>query len=192
MFSGSLSAQCIPVKGSLEGVVYTDTDNNGIRNATETGIQGILVQAFRADGSLYGTATTDVTGLYALSGLKDGERIRLVFNFGGGYYPSIMGTNNGSSVQFVQVPACNTGFGLVSDSDLCNAATEILTTCFVQGATTLRPNEPTIVGVEYGFNSASPARKFAMHGETGSIWGLAWKSKTQEIFSSAFVKQYSG
>ena len=190
--SSFVSAQCVPVKGSIEGIVFGDGNNNGIHNATEVGVQGILVQAFKADGSLFGTSSTNTSGVYSFSGMQDGEMIRLVFNYGSGYSSSVLGADNGSSVQFVQVPACNIGFGLVGESDFCNANTEILTTCFVQGATTLRSSEPTIVGVPYGFNSASPARKFAMHGETGSIWGLAWKSKTQEIFSSSFVKQYSG
>lgn len=192
LISISVSAQCVPIKGNLEGIVYGDVNNNGVRNATEIGVQGILVQAFRANGSLAGTSSTNTSGVYSFSGLQDGEMIRLVFNYGSGYTSSVIGVDNGSSVQFVQVPACNIGFGLVTASDFCNSNTEIITTCFVQGATTLRPSEPTIVGVPYGFISTTPARKFAMHGETGSIWGLAWKSKTNEIFSSSFVKQYSG
>ncbi len=187
-----MSAQCVAAKGTVEGIVFSDTDNNGIRSISETGITGIIVQAHNADGALIGNTTTGAGGYYAFSNLIDGEMIRLTFGFSGSFASSWMGKDNGSSVQFVQAPACSVGVGLVTDADFCNEKTEILTTCFVQGAPTARPDEPTIVGIEYGFNSATPARKFAMHGQTGSIWGLAWKNSTHEIFSSSFVKQYSG
>jgi uncharacterized repeat protein (TIGR01451 family) len=188
----SVSAQCVPTNGTIDGIVYSDANNNGVRNVTETGLAGVLVQVYDANGALLGSSTSDASGLYSFSGLEDGKKVRLVFNYGNTYFPALLGTNNGSSVQFVQVPMCNVGFGLATDVDMCNQKTEILTTCFVQGVTSIRQSEPTIVGIEYGFNNATPARKFAMHGETGSIWGLVWKHRTKEIFSSAFVKQHSG
>jgi len=184
--------QCVASKGTIEGVVFSDFNNNGIINAGEEGIADILVFAYDSKGALIGNTTTSSSGSYSFLNLADGEKIRLTFGFNGNYASSFMGKDNGSSVQFVQVPACNVRFGLTSESDVCNSETEILTTCFVQGTTNVRPNEPTIVGIKYGFNSTTPARKFAMHGETGSIWGLAWKNSTKEIFSAAFVKQYAG
>jgi uncharacterized repeat protein (TIGR01451 family) len=187
-----VSAQCVASKGTVEGVVYNDSNNDGLRNVTENGISDVLIQAYRSDGSLIGTTKSGSSGSYSFSNLADGDRVRLTFSDGSSYSSSYMGIDNGSSVQFAQVPSCSVSYGMVSANDFCNSKSEIITTCFVQGATTARPTEPTIVGIEYGFNSSTPARKFAMHGETGSIWGLAWKNKSKEIFSSAFVKQYSG
>jgi uncharacterized repeat protein (TIGR01451 family) len=184
--------QCVPSNGTVEGIVFKDANNNGVLNPGEVGIPDILVQAYDDNGALIDGITTNSNGAYAFTNLTDGDMLRLTFGVSGKYSPALMGTNNGSSVQFIQVPACNVGFGLVTESDFCNETTEILTTCFVQGLTTVRPDEPTIVGIPYGFNSSTPARKFAMQGETGSIWGLAWKNSTKEIFSAAFVKQYAG
>ena len=187
-----VSAQCVASKGTVEGVVYNDSNNDGLRNVTENGISDVLIQAYRSDGSLIGTTKSGSSGSYSFSNLTDGDRVRLTFSDGSSYSSSYMGIDNGSSVQFAQVPSCSVSYGMVSANDFCNSKSEIITTCFVQGATTARPAEPTIVGIEYGFNSSTPARKFAMHGETGSIWGLAWKNSTKEIFSAAFVKQYAG
>ncbi len=184
--------QCVASKGTIEGIVFKDVNNNGVLNPGEVGVPDVLVQAYDFKGALIVGTTTNSNGSYAFANLKDGDMFRLTFGVSGKSASSFMGVDNGSSVQFTQVPACNVGFGLVSESDFCNEATEILTTCFVQGLTTVRPNESTIVGIPYGFNSNTPARKFAMHGETGSIWGLAWKNSTKEIFSAAFVKQYAG
>jgi hypothetical protein len=184
--------QCVATKGNLEGVVFSDVNNNGILNANEVGIPNVLVQAFGQDGSLISSTPTSSDGTYSFQNLKDGQMVRLMFNYQDKYSSSFTGPNNGSSVQFVQVPACNVGFGLIADTDMCNSETEIVTTCFVQGSTADNKDEATIVGIKYGFNSASAPRKLAGHGQTGSIWGLAWKNSTKEIFSAAFVKQYAG
>lgn len=192
LWSFSSHAQCAAQSGQIKGAVFNDINNNGAKDSGEVGLQGILVQAYGSNGALLTSATTSGSGEYTLSGLADGKKVRINFSFLSGYYAAKIGVNNASAVQFVQTPACNVNFGLTSDLDVCNSNTEIITTCFVQGETTVRPSEPTIVGVGYGFNSTTPTRKFAMHGETGSIWGLAYKSSTNEIFSSALIKQYSG
>lgn len=192
LWSFSSHAQCDVQSGQIKGIVFNDINNNGAKDSDEVGLQGILIQAYGNNGALLTSELTNARGEYALSGLSDGKKVRINFSFQNGYYAAKIGVNNASAVQFVQTPSCNVNFGLTSDLDICNSNTEIITTCFVQGETTFRPEEPTIVGINYGFNSASPARKFAMHGETGSIWGLAYRSKSNEIFSSALIKQYAG
>ena len=97
------------------------------------------------------------------------------------YSDGFLGTDNGSRVQFVQVPACSKGLALTSPLQYCNEATRMLTTCFVQGPTSALPLEPTIVGLDYGFNLGTAATKFAMYGETGTIWGVAWNKKRKSI-----------
>ena len=189
---GNSFGQCTAPSGSINGKIFIDLNNNGILDPDEAGKAGVLIQAYNASGQIVGTKQSAVDGSYSLTGLNNGDKIRVHFGISDGYTSSKIGTDNASAIQFVQVPACNVKFGVVSPTALCNEKTEILTTCFVQGTTSVRTSEPTIVAVEYGFNSNSPARKFATHGETGSIWGLAWKSSSKEIFSSSFVKQYSG
>lgn len=192
LWSFSINAQCHAPNGQIRGVVFNDSNNNGAKDAGEAGMNGILVKVYAGNGALLTSSTTDANGGYALLGLTDGERYRINFSFLPDYYSGRLGADNASAVQFVQAPACDVNFGLTTDLDVCNSNTEIITTCFVQGETSLRPAEPTIVGVAYGFNSTTPARKFAMHGETGAIWGLAYRSTTHDIFSSAFIKQYAG
>lgn len=184
--------QCVTAKGTIDGVVFSDVNNNGLINPSEVGLVDVLVQAYNQNGVLVGNTNSGSDGSFSFVNLTDGDMIRLVFYPGSNHSSGLMGADNGSSVQFVQVPACNVSFGLVSDENFCNEKTEIVTTCFVQGTTDTNQGEATIVGIEYGFNSTSPPRKLASHGETGSIWGLAWKNSTKEIFSAAFVKQHAG
>ena len=192
IFPGQSYSQCSPQSGTIEGKVFIDKNYNGILESGEDGKSGIFIQAFNSDGELITSKISEADGTYAFAGLNNGSMVRLQFGVSPPYSSSKMGKDNASGVQFVQVPACDVRFGVVSQNEFCNEKTEIITTCFVQGTTNVNTSEPTIVGVEYGFNSSSSARKLAMHGETGSIWGLAWKSSTKEIFSSSFVKQYSG
>ncbi|MBL0102032.1 MAG: hypothetical protein IPP49_19995 [Saprospiraceae bacterium] len=123
-------------KGTVEGVVYNDSNNDGLRNVTENGISDVLIQAYRSDGSLIGTTKSGSSGSYSFSNLTDGDRVRLTFSDGSSYSSSYMGVDNGSSVQFAQVPSCSVSYGMVSANDFCNSKSEIITTCFVQGATT--------------------------------------------------------
>ncbi len=185
-------SQCVTAKGTIDGIVFADANNNGLINPSDIGVANVLVQAYDQNGALVGSATTGQTGTFSFSNLTDGQMVKLIFNHSNSQSSSLMGADNGSSVQFVQVPACSVSFGLVSEENFCNEKTEIVTTCFVQGTTNTNKSEATIVGITYGFNSASPPRKLAGHGETGSIWGLAWKNSTKEIFSASFVKQYAG
>ena len=187
-----LNAQCVASKGTVEGFVFRDTDNNGSRGVSEIGMPDVMVLAHDATGAQVASTTTNLSGNFSFTGLTDGTMLRLTYSYPSEFSSSLMGQSNGTSIQFVQVPACGNGLGLVQATDMCNVRTEIITTCFVQGTVAERTQEPTIVGIEYGFNSTTSARKFAMHGETGSIWGLAWKNSTKEIFSSAFIKQNTG
>jgi uncharacterized repeat protein (TIGR01451 family) len=185
-------AQCVAVTGNIEGYVYSDKNSNGVRNAEDEGIANVLVNAYDQNGTLVGFSLTNGSGLFTIGNLQDGKKVRLVFSHSSDYYSSYMGTNNGTTVQFVQVPVCSVALGLLSDTYFCNSETQIVTTCFVQGDTDENADEPTIVSMKYGFDLVSPVTKYASHSETGSIWGIAWKNDTKEIFSAAFIKQYAG
>ncbi|MEZ4910042.1 MAG: SdrD B-like domain-containing protein [Saprospiraceae bacterium] len=185
-------AQCVPVSGTISGVVYADTNNDGVKSDIESGLSNVQVSVYNSEGQIIGNAISAADGTYIISDLQDGTMARLIFSYLNTYSPAVLGQDNMSSVQFHQIPQCNASLGLLASSHNCSAKSEVVATCFVQGDVNLHPNEPTIVGFEYGFNSESPVRKFAMQSQTGSIWGLAWKQRTKELYSSAFVKQYSG
>ena len=186
-------SQCSPASRTVEGRVFIDNNLNGIFESSETGKSGVLVQVYGAENQLLGSAISGNSGSFSIAGLIDGTKVRLTFGDVPSYGHTKSGVSNGTNVQFVQVPACNISYGVGEQKSLCNEETEIITTCFVRGSTsTGNVSEPTIVAIKYGFDTLTGARKFAMHGETGSIWGLAYRRNTKEIFSSSFVKQHSG
>lgn len=185
------SSQCVTQPGTIEGFVFKDANNNGIKDPGEVPVSNVRVQAVDGSGSTLSTVLTDINGLYALKNLPDGKEVRLTYQHTD-YYDGFAGSDNGTRVQFVTVPACSKGLGLTSSLQYCDESTRILTTCFVQGSVNALPAEPTIVGLNYGFNLGTPAEKFAMYSETGTIWGVAWNKREKALYSAAFIKQYGG
>ncbi len=184
------TAQCTIENGTIKGYVYLDSNNDGIKDINESGLGGVIVSAYDKTGFIK-SASSSSNGTFNISGLTDNSKYRIEYSYQGNYKPSFLGSSNGSSVQFVGSPSCNANLGLINLNALCGTNPELLTTCFVQGPTSNSTLE-TIIGFEHNFNSGTKAKKYATHAETGSVWGIAWKSTTNEIFSSAFVKQYSG
>ena len=128
-----------------------------------------------------------------ICGIDRWGKYRLGFDYLPKFSNSYLGADNKSNVQLITAPACNASLGLAASHADCGSNPEIFSTCFVQGATNgANGTMETLLGIEYNFNGSSTPVKYAMHNETGSVWGLAWKSSSNELFSSAFVKQYSG
>ncbi|MBK7790272.1 MAG: HYR domain-containing protein [Saprospiraceae bacterium] len=191
--SPHLQAQCVAPSGVIQGSVFRDDNNNGKREQGEPAESNVLVSLYNTSGQLVANQASDASGNYSFGGLTDGAKYRLGFDYLPKFTNSYLGADNKSNVQLVSAPACNASLGLVTSHAVCGSNPEIFSTCFVQGATNgANGSMETLLGIEYNFNNSSQATKYAMHSETGSVWGLAWKSSTNELFSSAFVKQYSG
>ncbi|NJN34723.1 MAG: hypothetical protein HC817_11200, partial [Saprospiraceae bacterium] len=58
---------------AIGNYVWLDANNNGIQDAGEKGIQGIILEVYKADGTLAGTDTTDAAGSYFFGDLFDGD-----------------------------------------------------------------------------------------------------------------------
>ncbi len=189
--SMNLSAQCTAESGKIQGKVFLDFNNDGSEDPSEVGVSSIIASIYDANNNLVEAQPTNSDGNFEFDGLSDGTPYRVEFDYFGDYVASFIGSSNQSSVQFVNAPACNVNFGVIEKGLSCGENPEVITSCFVQGPTEGNDIE-TLIGFEYGFNASSPVRKYASHSETGTVWGVAWKGSTSEIFSSAFVKQYGG
>ena len=64
---------------TLGGTIYTDANNNGVQDTTETGIPGVTVQLLNSSGAVVTSGTTDSSGNYSFANLTAGDyRVRLV------------------------------------------------------------------------------------------------------------------
>jgi protocatechuate 3,4-dioxygenase beta subunit len=58
---------------SVGDYVWNDADADGIQDAGETGLEGVTVNLYQADGTLLGTTQTDTAGLYLFDQLLPGD-----------------------------------------------------------------------------------------------------------------------
>lgn len=64
---------CEHKPASLSGFVYEDDSNDGVRDAGELPIAGVVIQLYDEEGTLVAAATTDTNGHYTLDGLLPGK-----------------------------------------------------------------------------------------------------------------------
>ncbi|MBU2447491.1 MAG: CIA30 family protein [Bacteroidetes bacterium] len=70
---GYLDCPPIVQKASIGDFVWYDTDMDGIQDAGEAGIQGVVVKLYDCNDNLKGTTTTDASGKYLFSNLTPGS-----------------------------------------------------------------------------------------------------------------------
>lgn len=184
-----LLSQCTVASGQLRATAFVDKEVDGIQQLDDDLLADALVQIYDAQGDLVTEAWTDALGTVLFDGLEDGTPYRVEWELPAHLSAGPSGANSGTLVQFVEVPAC-TQIAAVNPSEYCDVANPtIAVTCFVKGNEGENDQMETIVGMDYFFKNNSPMHKLASKGETGAVWGLAWKASTAELFSSAFVKQ---
>lgn len=205
----------------IAGTVWEDWDYNGVMNESDlVGVQGVEVNAVDDCNNVTQTTFTDSNGNYQFTGLTTGTTYRVAFSLPETVAcwakPTRAGTNNGTTVQFVQPGNC-ASLGLANPADYCQDDPVLMINCYVAGAhnDASRANEHTIVGINYSYGddvdgningttyqgglhnapTYSPAppqpTPIADFGDIGSTWGVAYARSTQTLFSSAYIKSGS-
>ena len=109
---------CDNRSGYVGGQVFNDFNANGFSETGEYGIEGILVTATDSTGATVGQTSTNNLGVFQFTNLTDGTKIRLEYtSIPTGMYPTNGSTYKGTTVQFVETPACVASLGLVSPAE---------------------------------------------------------------------------
>ncbi len=182
-------SQCL--SGTLEGSVYIDKNFDGVNNSDEIGSQGIYVRVYDTDGLLIGQSVSGSNGHFNVQGLNDGDEYRVEYDIGSNNYVSSIGINNKTEVQFVTIPYCNSELAIIDSQTDCNTGSEIFLTCFVNGLGSNPPTQETVIGLNHNFNASSGVTAYANQSETGSVWAIAFKNSTEEIFTASYIKQHA-
>ncbi|ACL25990.1 SdrD B-like domain-containing protein [Chloroflexus aggregans] len=72
-------------RASVGNFVWEDHDGDGVQDAGESGIDGVTVTLYRADGTTVATTTTAADGSYSFTGLVPGEYYVVFSNLPSGY-----------------------------------------------------------------------------------------------------------
>jgi protocatechuate 3,4-dioxygenase beta subunit len=68
-----LEDRCLPSGYSISGIVFRDTNGNGVRDSGEGGLAGWAVQLLDGSGNFLGQTTSNAAGAYAFAGLQAGS-----------------------------------------------------------------------------------------------------------------------
>ena len=191
------------------GRVFQDSNGNGSRQAGETGIPGISVKCTDTSGTTQ-TVTTNSTGQYSLTSCSGAVRLEFTIPASGCNVSSDLdfqgfsGTDNKTSVQFVNSTDTNVDFGVY---DPAAFVTQSNPTMFVprfcngnMSAGTQSGNTGVLASFPYlenglpasdGGTAADPVY-LAYGSSIGSVWGTAYSRQSKKLFVSAFLKRHVG
>jgi hypothetical protein len=184
IFAGSVSSllptrSAMAAAGEIDGTVFNDWNQDGVRQTPEPGIGGVTVTVVSESGVALSTATA-TNGSYTVGGLSGRYRIE----FSGqpaGMHPSRAGTGSATTVQFAESGATvNAAFS--RPSDYCQANPEIVVSCFQQTpafAASLR---------SVPYNGGTLTQK-ASATDTGATYGAAFHRQSKTVFQAAFMKR---
>ncbi len=198
--------------GGISGVTFRDYNANGLQDALEPGLRGIVVTAYDAAGSVISCEST-ADGTYGLDPMG-AYPVRLEFTLPSDgsldfLQPGTAGSASRTSVTFVDAPtaAVNTGFSNPADFCGTNPAPALATSCFVfgeQNDNVNGVNKDHNVLVTFPYTAGSPnltdnvavrtplPASLAVAKSIGSVWGLAWHPQDQTLYAAAFLKRHAG
>lgn len=186
-FSLRLNGQCTANPGEITGKVLKDTNFNGLMDDADIGLKDIKVLLYDQHQTLVNSVLTDDSGLYKLSGLTDGKTYRIEFNYPDFYYPA----KSYKDILFLTSPSCNKDLLLHVPTEYKSPNPLVSLPMFLQG----KPAEYVNYGVLYtfpkSFNTSSTITPIIKKSDVGAVWGNVFKRSTQQIFNSAFIKQYA-
>jgi hypothetical protein len=182
-----LKSQC--VAGETGGVVWIDTNRDGIKDASETaGVAGVTVKAYNSSGVQVGsTGTTNASGQYTLGTISTFP-IRVEFTtIPSPYQPTFKGSSGMTDVQFVSASSCAVHLGVANPSlgNSCNVSNVILP-CYSTTST-----QPAIAYFPTTNTGDSPTPTEAVHiSDVGALWGAAKQPTQKRLFFSAVLKRH--
>ena len=184
---------------SVTGIVFRDYNANGKQEVTEPGVGGVQVVAYNATASIASTssAATGQVGSYTLT-IPTDEAVRIEFSPPAYFFAGATGTNNDSSVVFVNSTQ-RLDYGLSIPGDYCQSNPDVATNCYVQGdqqsASPPYPRATESVMLRTAYTSSGTtavSTTLAIARQIGSTWGLAHQQGSDTLFAGAFYKRHAG
>jgi len=186
---------------TVSGIVFTDYNDNGVREQGDVGVPGVLVTAYDSTGNQVAQTTTLPDGSYTFTGLAvaDGTQLRIEFtNIPSNLRPGAFGVDSGTTVQFVTSPAAGVDMGLAKPDEYCQANPWLVSPCYINGNPLVpgtAQNAKVLVSIPsdaYGRQDNGIENTLARGEEIGATWGLAFQRSTGTVFAGALAKRHAG
>ena len=174
----------------MSGTVFRDYDADGVRGAGEPGIAGVSVTAYDGSGGSFAASPTDASGAWVIAGLDGSYRVE--FTWGQSYLKQSAQSSSpggsGSAVQFADSGATNVDLALENPSDYCQSDPDLAVACFTQGM----PDATARTAIHrVSWNTAATRTPLAEVADTFSIYGLAYRRSSRQLFSSEYLKRHA-
>lgn len=200
--SGGAIAQCNAT--GVGGTVFRDFNFNGVQDAAstnimaESGYAGVAVTVYGANGASLGTATTNASGAWTVSGLTADTRVLVKYTPPSGWFSGAIGSNSNSEVQLVTVGSCALKTGVVTPPDYCQTNPNLIASCLSDRYQIIKPNTFVTNAWDITDNATLFVKKFGETGlgmtaltkynQTGNLFGVAYARKTKMIFGSSYIR----
>ncbi len=183
------------IGGNIGGVVFNDYNTDGFMADTEPGLDSVLVYLYECNIPVpVDSVWTDANGAYTFPNLGNFPyRVEFVPVVDSCWIkPAFVGTQSGSTVQFIESANCNVKVGFFYPGDYCQNAPDIAFSCFAQGKTD--DVTSTVIGL-VPYNAIDRTEIFGdieANELVGSVYGLAYDRSRHYLYGSAFLKRHVG
>lgn len=192
-------------QAQITGKVFRDLNADGIQQANEPDIQGVVVNAFDATNTILNTTTTAANGSYSLPYTVP---VRLEFmppTTNNCSFPIIDYCGlapNGNNVRFITSSTGNVDFAVQNPDDFnITPNPTVFVSRFNKGNPllpgTAADTNKAVFGYPHTTNgsyvaNASLVPNAVRTGLVGAVWGMAYSKHAKRLFCSAFIKRHSG
>jgi len=200
------------IDAQISGTVFQDGNGDGVFQSSEPKVGGVTINAYDASGNLCGSAVSvpNASPNYTINGCSGAVRLEFIIPDPSACgldntldFPTALGSNSKTSVQFTTDGTSNNDFGIMSnDFYVRNDNPTMFVTNYINGTgqygTT--SDQEALVSFLYK-NSGVPASQggsapdpviIAKTHQIGSVWGLAYSKQAKRLFAAAILKRHVG
>jgi hypothetical protein len=195
-----------PASFAQTGTAFRDYNNNGVKDAHEPGVAGILVKSYRVGDVLYGTATTASNGTYTLSpAAVSGQPLRIEFQIPSStssFYGAVNTIDHaapnggvyGTAVQFVSGPVSNINFAINNPANYTTTNSRLVTCGYIAGdpLNPLADMQNFVAVSEFSYAMTGAINSFANASQVGSLWALSYNKRQKKLYAAACLKRHAG
>lgn len=200
------------VFADISGTVFKDGNGDGVIQSNEPKVGGVTVDAYDSSGNKCGTAisVSNASPNYTIAGCSGDVRLEFKIPTGSSCgidskldFPTAMGDNSKSAVQFTTDGSTDNDFGVLSDDAYVRDTNPVMfTSVYISGTGkagsssdmgTIETFKYNSSGVPTSQGGAAPdPTVLANTSQVGSVWGSAYSKQAKKLFVSAFLKRHTG
>lgn len=196
-WTGYPGTACAP-NTKIEGTVFEDFDDDGVKDAVEPFLKDITVTLFDENAQVGAPVQTNASGLYSFTGLTASKVYRVEFTVPSYLEEGAVGTGSGTSIQFVAAGTCSANLGLLDKGHYCGLANPKWTIPIYGNGSPTHASNSAGIGIarfDYSNSGQSPnagMQNWVQFGTIGAVWGTAYRRDDAALYMSSVLRRHTG